>query len=663
MMSGFAGDAEESIYDMSEGANFILDENHQLLAANSSFFAITGLDYAILEDNLNFLSLVPDPEVLLFMNFFKKRLDDPYNSPKTSEFRVLDSDKKEHKLIITAARIPETRKIFISSLELGMNLSQGEILETGVEMSRDAGETYSTGGPGRLSDQYFHFSYLVEHQHEPVFVLVGDVIVYVNEAGIRFLGIDNRYDIIGKSPFDFLDKDTKNRLINVFKEMKSKKVRHPVEESLRIKGGELIDVEISSVPIIYEGIAGSQYQIRDITSRKRSEEQAVLRLRQIEIVNSVLESTVYGFSLPEILENVLKKLLESFEIQSCFVYLKNSDPSTARLASSLNVPIWFKERYNLINIREWPYNIIFYGGQPRYIENLPDRPPGVFDVKILEDLGAISYAGIPVFSEKNVVGVFYVTKGDNSCFTPFEKATLEEIGKEVGSAVVKGLVEEKFGTEYNAIKDLLGIALKENDRIWNTIISHRWDRGGASAGGSDGGSDCRMDLINEIGPRMDIINNLRVIYDFLIDENRCLKPICIDSVIRSAIYHFAGGAIEYDRALYFVFADDNLSYVFINILNMFSLNREDFSLNIRHNTRNGEISIIISDRDRSGVIDNIEDMLNVQPEEALRPSNIAIYATRMLVAAYNGTIGILNSEVDGEAEKSLVITLKRYGRS
>ncbi|WP_048152959.1 GAF domain-containing protein [Methanolacinia paynteri] len=659
MISGFPGDTEESIYDMSEGANFILDENHQLLAANSSFFAITGLDYAILEDNLNFLSLVPDSEVLLFMNFFKKRLDDPYNSPKTSEFRVLDSGKNEHKLILTAARIPETRKIFISSLELGMNLSQGEIGETGGEMSDDAGQISGTGGPGRLSDQYFHFSYLVENQHEPVFVLVGSVIVYVNEAGIRFLGVDNRYDIIGKSPYDFLDKDTKNRLINVFREMKSKKVRHPVEESLRIRGGELIDVEISSVPIIYEGIAGSQYQIRDITSRKRSEEQAVLRLRQIEIVNSVLESTVYGFSLPEILENVLKKILESFEIQSCFVYLKNNDPSTARLASSLNVPIWFKERYNLINIREWPYNIIFYGGQPRYIENLPDRPPGVFDVKILEDLGAISYAGIPVFSEKNVVGVFYVTKGDNSCFTPFEKATLEEIGKEVGSAVVKGLVEEKFGTEYNAIKDLLGIALKENDRIWNTIISHRWDKGDGSAGGSD----CRMDLINEIGPRMDIINNLRVVYDFLIDENRCLKPICIDSVIRSAIYHFAGASIEYDRALYFVFADDNLSYVFINILNMFSLNREDFSLNIRHSIRNGEISVIISDRDRSGVIDNIEGMLNVQPEEALRPSNIAMYATRMLVAAYNGTIGILKSEEDGEAEKSLVITLKRYGRS
>ncbi len=40
-----------------------------------------------------------------------------------------------------------------------------------------------------------------------------------------------------------------------------------------------------------------------------------------------------------------------------------------------------------------------------------------------------------------------------------------------------------------------------------------------------------------------------------------------------------------------------------------------------------------------------------------------MYATRMLVAAYNGTIGILKSEEDGEADKSLVITLKRYGRS
>lgn len=658
MISGFPGGTEDSIYDMSSGANFILDENHRLLAANSCFFEITGLDYGILEDNLNFLSLVPDEEVLLFISFFKKRLDDPYNSPKTSEFRIIDSEKIEHKLIITAAKIPETRRIFISSLEFGKILSQAEIREKGVEKSGKMDQSPDTESEAEKKfDQYFHFSYLVEHQYEPVFVLVGDVIVYINEAGIRFFGKDNRYDIIGKSPLDFFDRDSKNRLLSAFKRIRTNLIHCPIEETIKVKGGKEIDAEISSVPVIYEGIAAFQYLIRDITSRKRSEEQAVLRLRQIEIVNSVLKSTASGFSFQEILENILKKILDNFEFQSSFIYLKNHDPSTARLASSVNVPVWFKERYGRINIREWPYNIIFYGGQPRYIENLPGKPPGVFDIKILEDLEAISYAGIPVFSENAVVAVLYVTKDDSSCFGPFEKATLEEIGKEIGSVVVKAMIEDKFETEYNAIKDLLGISLKENSRIWNTIISHRWgvnDR-------SFEDSDSRMELVREIGPRMDIINNLRVIYDVLLEGSGSLKPVCVDSIIRGAIYHFANGEIEYDRALYFVFADDNLSYVFINIFNMFSLNRENFSLCIRHFIKNGDISIIISDKDRSGVIDNIERLLDIHPEDMLQSSNIPMYVTKMLISAFSGNIGIVRSDEEGEGDKSIMITLKRYG--
>jgi PAS domain S-box-containing protein len=659
MISGFPNDAEDSIYDMSSGANFILDENHRLLVANSCFFEVMGLDYGILEDDLNFLSLVPDEEVLFFISFFKKRLEDPYNSPKTSEFRVLDSEKNEHKLIITAARIPETRKIFISSLELGKYMPQPGFRENETEV-RDQMDLSpgSVDDAGKQIDQYFHFSYLVEHQYEPVIVKVGDVIIYINEAGVRFFGKDNRYEIIGKSPLDFFDRDSKIRLVNAFKRSQSDLIRCPVEETIRVKGGAEIEAEISSVPVIYEGIAAIQYIIRDITSRKRSEEQAVLRLKQIEIVNSVLKSTASGFSFPETLENIIKKILDNFKFQSSFIYLKNHDPSTARLASSVNAPVWFKERYGWINIREWPYNIIFYGGQPRYIENLPGKPPGVFDIKILEDLEAISYAGIPVFSENAVVAVLYVTKDESSFFSPFEKATLEEIGKEIGSVVVKAMIEDKFETEYNAIKDLLGISLKENSRFWNTIISHRWgvnDR-------SFEDSDSRMELIREIGPRMDIINNLRVIYDVLLEGSVSLKPVCVDSIIRGAIYHFANGEIEYDRIFHFVFADDNLSYVFINIFNMFSLNRENFSLNFRHFIKNGDISIIITDKDGSGVTDDIERLLDIHPEDVLQSSNIPMYVTKMLMSAYKGTIDVVKSEKDGEGDKSIIITLKRYGR-
>ncbi len=658
MISDYSSDTGESIYDISGGANFILDEDHRLILANSVFFEITRLGYEVLEEDFNFLSLVPDDEVVLFINFFKKRLEDPYNSPKTSEFRVIDTEKKEHKLILTAARIPDTRSIFISSLELGKNfLKSGNSESLGAAGINESLSHDGLNPAGRQVDQYFHFSYLVENQSEPVFVLIGDVIAYINEVGIRFFGKGNRYDIIGKSPLEFIESESRENMEKIFSRTRTEAFIHPVEENVKIRGREAIDIEISFVPVIYEGIAGFQYSIRDISLSKKSQQETALRLREIEIVNSVLKAAASGFSLSEILEKILEETVERCGFQSGMIYLKNSDPSNARLKSARNVPIWFMERYNLINIREWPYNITFYAGQPRYVENLPGDPPGIFDVKILEDLGAISYAGIPLFSENAVVGVMYVTKEDNSTFSPFEKATLEEIGKEAGTIIVKGIIDDKFEREYNSIKNFLGIALRENDRIWNTIIRR--------SGVSDDEAESRFKtgLIKKIGPRMDIVNNLRVIYETLLEGKRSLKPVCLDSVLRGAVYHFADMDIEYDRALYFVYANDNLSYVFINIMNIFRNSGEEISLSIRHVNEKDKISVIITDESGSGIIDIIDGMLKMHPNETLSSSNIPMYVTRLLISAYDGSIGITGCGGGEAEERSLVVSLRRCGRT
>lgn len=637
-LPGISGESEESIYNISAGANFILDKDNMLISANAGFFDITGFDYEILEEDFNFLTLVPDEDVLFFVNFIKKRLDDPYNSPKTSEFRILDIDKKEHKIILTAARIPETRRIFISSLELGRNYL--------TAYGADSIQTDIPTVSNHHVDQYFHFSYLVEYQPEPVFVLIDDIIAYINEAGVRFFGKENRYDIIGKFPLDFVGEESRERIERTLESMKAGKLRHPVEEIFEIPGKEAVDADISAVPVIFEGIAGLQFSIRDVTLRKMAQKEADLRLRQIEIVNEVLRSSSSSFSLDEMLENILEVILENFGFQSGWIYLKNTDSQSARLASSLNVPVWFRERYDNVNIREWPYNIIFYAGQPRYIENLANHPPGITDVKIMEDLEVISYAGIPVFSENAVIGVLYVGKGIESSFAPFEKATLEEIGKATGSVIVKGVVEERFANEYNDIKEFFGIALKENERIWNTIVSRRRPTGERND---------KIELIRAISPRMDIINNLRVIYDNLLHGKQVLKPICLDSVIRGAVYHFADSKIEYDRALYFVFADDNLSYVFINILNILDSGPEHAALRITHTRENDEITVAIRDCRNSGTMDEIEEMIEKTGDDQIRPSNIPLYVTKMLLSAYNGSIDL--GEFD--QEKVLLIRLKR----
>ena len=137
---------------------------------------------------------------------------------------------------------------------------------------------------------------LVELSPEAIYIEQEGTFVFINRAGVRLLGAARTKDLLGKRISDFLQPDFRESASSGFRmyEKEGKEIPSVEKTFLRLDGTPL-DVEMSAVPVHYQGKPALQVFARDITVRKRLEDQ-LRHSQKIEAVGRLAGGIAHDFN-------------------------------------------------------------------------------------------------------------------------------------------------------------------------------------------------------------------------------------------------------------------------------------------------------------------------------------------------------------------------------
>lgn len=146
---------------------------------------------------------------------------------------------------------------------------------------RDITERVEYESALRNSEQRFRA--LVESFPDPIVLYINGIIIFINDSGLNFLRATSPDQVLGRSVLDFVHPDyhelSKERIRMTSEE---RKLAPLVETKFVRLDGNIADVEIVTIPIIYDGKPALATIAHDVTDHKQDQEQIIKLTKGIE---------------------------------------------------------------------------------------------------------------------------------------------------------------------------------------------------------------------------------------------------------------------------------------------------------------------------------------------------------------------------------------------
>lgn len=169
----------------------------------------------------------------------------------------------------------------ITQLELRRNLTALE--ETMLQRQQSE---------AALRESEERYRRLIELSPESIAVYSRGKLAYINTTGVKLFGAANPEELIGQSIENFIYLNEQQNPEVQLKLFQEKANQPTVNEGKLVRlDGQVIDVEITGIPVIYRGKRATQVIIRDITERKQAE-KALLRAKVAEVAKLELENEI-----------------------------------------------------------------------------------------------------------------------------------------------------------------------------------------------------------------------------------------------------------------------------------------------------------------------------------------------------------------------------------
>ncbi|NPU85728.1 MAG: PAS domain S-box protein [Syntrophaceae bacterium] len=203
---------------------------------------------------------------------------------------------------------PPSERARVRTLELRQYAKDGSIIDIEVSSSwllDENGEVIGLQGNTRdirerkhveasLLESETRFRLLVDNAPDVIFVSTEQRFAYLNRAAVKLFGADTAGQLLGRPVIDRFHPDyhesVRRRVHRLYVEQEP--VPRIEEVCLRMDGSS-VTVEISAVPIVFQGKRGALVFARDITDRKQAEEQIRSSLDRLKAaIGGIIQVTV-----------------------------------------------------------------------------------------------------------------------------------------------------------------------------------------------------------------------------------------------------------------------------------------------------------------------------------------------------------------------------------
>ncbi len=152
------------------------------------------------------------------------------------------------------------------------------------------------GAEVALRESEERYRQLVELSPDAILIHVRGKIAFLNTTATKLLGAATSEELIGRPIFDFVHPDYREAArARTQQVLDSQKIAPPIEQKIIRVDGAVLDVESRASLFIYRGQPAVQSVLRDVTERKRLEQQ-LFQAQKMEAVGTLAGGIAHDFN-------------------------------------------------------------------------------------------------------------------------------------------------------------------------------------------------------------------------------------------------------------------------------------------------------------------------------------------------------------------------------
>jgi PAS domain S-box-containing protein len=173
---------------------------------------------------------------------------------------------------------------------------------------------------------------LVEDSPDAIAVHCDGKYVFANDAAARLLGAKGPQEIVGLPILDVVHQDYWE-LVKERARQQTQEGRDvpPLEEKFVRLDGTIIDVEVSGMPLTYEGRPAGQIVIRDVTLRKRAESALRRRGEYLAALHETALGLMSRLEVRDLLEDIVSRAAALLDTPNGAIYLAHAEENELEL--------------------------------------------------------------------------------------------------------------------------------------------------------------------------------------------------------------------------------------------------------------------------------------------------------------------------------------------